>query len=197
MITKRDAKWVVQGISSLETGLSAPRLGSALAAILMICAIALGNAGCGFQPLYGSGTITASGARLSEVMSSVEVQPVPGRVGQKVRNELIFSNTGGGYAAKPKYKLRIILRESLVDQLVQISGDARGQVLELTASFQLIDAANGQEIYQGSAVSRAALTRYQEVFANTRAIYDAQNRAAREVAKAIQTQVAAALATSA
>jgi len=172
------------------------RLSSTIGAVTLLGAVALGGAGCGFQPLYGSGTTTASGARLSEVMSSVDVQPIPGRVGQKVRNELIFSNTGGGYAAKPKYKLLITLRESVVDQLVQISGDARGQVLVLSASFQLVDAANGQEVYLGSAVSRAALTRYQEIFANTRAIYDAQNRAAREVAKAIQTQVAAALATS-
>ena len=173
------------------------RLGSTIGAVILLGAVAAGGAGCGFQPLYGSGTTTASGARLSEVMSSVDVQPIPGRVGQKVRNELIFSNTGGGYAAKPKYKLRITLRESVVDQLVQISGDARGQVLVLSASFQLVDAANGQEIYLGSAVSRAALTRYQEIFANTRATYDAQNRAAREVAKSIQTQVAAVLATSA
>ena len=58
--------------------------------------LALGLAGCGLQPLYGS---TASGSRLAAVMSSVDVAPVPGRVGQRVRNELIFENTGGSEAA--------------------------------------------------------------------------------------------------
>jgi len=110
----------------------------------------LGLAGCGFQPLYGSNTTTASGARLSEAMASIDVQPIPGRVGQKLRNELIFSNTGGGYAPEYRYQLRIAIRERVISQLVQISGDARGQVYRLEASFKLIDTSNGQIIHQGS-----------------------------------------------
>ena len=64
---------------------------------LALCAGAGALAGCGFQPLYG-GT-TASGAKLAEVMAAVDINPIPGRVGQRVRNELIFENTGGGGAA--------------------------------------------------------------------------------------------------
>ena len=157
----------------------------------------LGLAGCGFQPLYGSSTTTASGARLSEAMASIDVQPIPGRVGQKLRNELIFSNTGGGYAPEYRYQLRIAIRERVISQLVQISGDARGQVYQLEASFKLIDTSNGQIIHQGSAVSRAPYDRYQEIFANVRARYDAENRAADTVSESIKTQVAAYLASSA
>ena len=70
---------------------------------MLALAAAVGPAlsGCGFQPLYGSGTTAANGARLSEAMTSVDITPIPGRVGQKVRNELIFANTGGGEAAEP------------------------------------------------------------------------------------------------
>ena len=155
-----------------------------------------GLSGCGFQPLYGSGSTTASGARLSEAMKSVDVTPIPGRVGQRVRNELIFANTGGGYEAETRYKLDIAIQQSVIDQLVQISGDAQGQVLVLQASFTLVDASNGKPMHQGSVISRAAYTRYQEIFANVRARYDAENRAAIDVAKAIKTQVAAFLAKS-
>ena len=169
----------------------------ALALVAFAALAGLGLAGCGFQPLYGSNTTTASGARLSEAMAAVDVQPIPGRVGQKVRNELIFSNTGGDYAPQPRYKLRIAIRERVIDQLVQISGDARGQVYQLEASFKLIDASNGAIIHQGSAVSRAPYNRYQEIFANVRARYDAENRAATTVSESIKTQVAAFLATSA
>ena len=165
--------------------------------MVILGVVALGGVGCGFQPLYGSASTTASGASLSAAMASVDVRPIPGRVGQRVRNELIFENTGGGYAAETKYKLKVTLRQDVVNQLVQISGDARGQVLVLEASFQLINAADGQVIYVGSAVSRAAFTRYQEIFANTRANYDAENRAAGEIAKTVKTQIAAFLASSA
>ena len=47
-------------------------------------------------------------------MSGVEVAPVPGRVGQRVRNELIFENTGGsGSPAHSTYKLDIVIKENV------------------------------------------------------------------------------------
>jgi len=167
----------------------------ALAALAAVAGFGL--SACGFQPLYGSGTTTASGARLSEAMAAVNVSPIPGRVGQKLRNELIFSNTGGNYAPDTRYRLNIAIRERVIDQLVQISGDARGQVYQLEASFKLIDSASGTVIHSGAAVSRAAYNRYQEIFANVRARRDAENRAADTVAESIKTQIAAFLATSA
>ena len=169
----------------------------ALALVAIAAAVGLGLSGCGFQPLYGSRTTTASGARLAEVMSSVDVTPIPGRVGQKVRNELIFTNTGGGEAARSRYKLNIAIRERVIDQLVQITGDARGQVYQLEASYKLVNLSTGKTIHEGVAISRAAYNRYQEIFANVRARYDAENRAARTVSDSIKTQLAAFLATSA
>ena len=168
-----------------------PRLAIALA----LCAGALTLAGCGFQPLYG-GT-TASGAKLGEVMAAVEINPIPGRVGQRVRNELIFENTGGGYAAPTRYRLDIAVKESVTDQQVQISGDATGQVYELNATYKLTDATSGKVLIVGTAVSRAPYNRFQEIFANVRARYDAENRAATTVAESIKTRIAAYLATSA
>jgi LPS-assembly lipoprotein len=156
---------------------------------------ALALAGCGFQPLYG-GT-TAGGQRLSEVMAGVEITPIPGRVGQKLRNELIFTNTGGGLAAPSRYRLEIAVKESVVDQLVQITGDATGQVFQLEGTFQLFDAASGRILFQGQSVARAPYNRFQEIFANVRARYDAENRAARTMSDSIRTQVAAYLGNAA
>src|SRR3990170_6524599 len=167
----------------------------ALFAALFAGLAALALAGCGFQPLYG-GT-TAGGARLAEVMAAVDVTPIPGRVGQKLRNELIFANTGGGNAGPTRYRLDIVVKESVTDQLVQITGDATGQVYQLDATFKLIDATNGTVIYQGKAISRAPYNRFQEIFANVRARYHADNRAARTVSESIKTQVAAFLTNAA
>ena len=166
-----------------------------LAIAVLIGAVGLGLAGCGFQPLYG-GT-TANGTKLSEVMAAVDVHPIPGRVGQKLRNELIFANTGGNYAAPSRYKLEIAIKETLTNQLVQITGDATGQVYQLDATFKLLDAATGKIILQGTAISRAPYNRFQEIFANVRAQYDAENRAATTVAESIKTRIAAYLAYAA
>jgi LPS-assembly lipoprotein len=153
---------------------------SALFAALLAGLAALALSGCGFQPLYG-GT-TAGGQRLSEVMAGVDVVPIPGRVGQKLRNELIFTNTGGGAGAPSRYRLEIAIKESVTDQLVQITGDATGQVYQLDATFQLIDP-NGKVLLQGKAISRAPYNRFQEIFATVRARDDAENRAARSVSE--------------
>ncbi len=164
---------------------------SALFAVVIAGLMPLAVSGCGFQPLYG-GT-TAGGQRLSEVMAGVEINPIPGRVGQKLRNELIFANTGGSRAAASRYRLDIAIKESVTDQLVQITGDATGQVYQLDATFQLIDSASGKVLLQGKAISRAPYNRFQEIFANVRARYDAENRAARTMSESIKTQVAAFL----
>ena len=87
--------------------------------------------------------------KLAEVMAAVEIDPIPGRVGQRVRNELIFANTGGNYAAPQKYRLDIVVKESVTDQLVQITGDATGQVYELNATFKLVDVSNGKVLLVG------------------------------------------------
>ncbi len=168
---------------------------SAIFASVLAGLAALALAGCGFQPLYG-GT-TAGGARLSEVMAGVEITPIPGRVGQKLRNELIFANTGGGNAAQTRFRLDIAVKESITDQLVQITGDATSQVYQLDAAFKLVDVSRNTVIFQGKAISRAPYDRFQEVFANVRARYDAENRAARTVSESIKTQVAAYLSRAA
>ncbi len=168
---------------------------SAILASVLAGLVALALSGCGFQPLYG-GT-TAGGARLSEVMAGVEITPIPGRVGQRLRNELIFANTGGGSAGRTRYRLDIAVKESITDQLVQITGDATGQVYQLGAAFKLVDVSNNQVIFQGKAISRAPYNRFQEIFANVRARNDAENRAARTVSESIKTQIAAYLSRAA
>jgi LPS-assembly lipoprotein len=162
---------------------------------VLFAGLGLALAGCGFQPLYG-GT-TAGGQRLAAVMAAIDITPIPGRVGQKLRNELIFANTGGGNAAPTRYRLDITIKESVTDQLVQITGDATGQVYQLDATFKLTDKENGRLLYQGKAISRAPYNRFQEIFANVRARYDAENRAARTMSESIKTQVAAFLSNAA
>jgi LPS-assembly lipoprotein len=167
----------------------------ALFAVLFAGLAALALGGCGFQPLYG-GT-TAGGQKLAQVMAGIDVTPIPGRVGQKLRNELIFTDTGGGNAGPARYRLDIAIKESVTDQLVQITGDATGQVFQIDATFKLVDPSNGRTLYQGQAISRAPYNRFQEIFANVRARYDAENRAARTISESIRTQIAGFLANAA
>jgi LPS-assembly lipoprotein len=162
-----------------------------LAALAVTAAISL--AGCGIQPLYGT---TAGGSRLAAAMAGVDVTPIPGRVGQRVRNELIFENTGGSGQTGTTYKLDIVIKESLTNELVKISGDAKSQVYQLDATFKLISN-DGRVVLEGKATSRAPYERFETIFSNVRARYDAENRAARTVAESIKVRIAGYLSQSA
>ena len=146
------------------------------------------------KPLYGT---TPGGARLKDVMASLEITEIPGRVGQRVRNELIFGVTGGGRPPRAEYRLEISVRESINDTLVEKTGDAKGQLYNLDAQFKLVRLADKQIVLEGRSAGRAALDRFDPIFSNIRARIDAENRAARVVADGIKTRVAAFLSSTA
>lgn len=162
-------------------------------ALAILAGAGLALSACGVRPLYGT---SASGESTQAMMAAVEISPIPGRVGQQVRNELIFDTTGGGTAAPSRYKLNIVLRESVTKEMVLRSGDATGEVYTLRADYRLINLADGKMIHEGTAIGRASYDRYDKTFSNVRAQYNAEDRAAGTVAESIRTQVASYLATS-
>ncbi|MDA7946416.1 MAG: hypothetical protein MPJ78_02955 [Hyphomicrobiaceae bacterium] len=139
------------------------------------------------QPLYGS---TPNGARVKDVMAGIDITEIPGRVGQRLRNELIFSTTGGGRAGGSVYRLEISVRESLTKTLVSTTGDAQGEIYFLEANYKLVSLADNKIVFRGKGVGRAAYDRFNPIFSNVRARIDAENRAARIVADTIRTGVA-------
>ncbi len=147
-------------------------------------------AGCGFQPMYAE---TSAGVQLDDVMRTVSVATIPGRVGQRIRNELIYASTGGGYSDAPRYRLEIAIRESVQDTFVARTGEAEGRAYQLTAAFKLIRIDDETVIVSGQSVSRASYDNLDSTFADIRARRDAENRAARTVADDIETRVAMAL----
>ena len=86
-------------MSSDDSGLArASRAGGLVPlglSLLLAAAMALSACGdaAGFRPLYAP---TAGGGNVSERLKQVDFAPIPGRVGQRIRNEMIFQTTGGG-----------------------------------------------------------------------------------------------------
>lgn len=162
--------------------------------------LSLSVGACGFHPLYGT---TANGANLTDVMKSVQVATIPGRVGQKLRNELIFGTTGGGEAAAPAYRLDVAIRESVRNTLVTRAGQPTGQVYELNAEFRLVRIRDNETVFKGASSSDASYDlagvtgNAGSVYGDVRARIDAENRAARSLADTLKTRVAAFLSRDA
>lgn len=151
--------------------------------------------GSGFRPLYGASAV--GGAGVNEKLAAIDIAPIPGRVGQRLRNEFIFQSTGGGTPAPSQYRLEVAIRESVSSTLVKIDGNARGQIYNLDAAFKLIRINDQAVVLEGKSYGRAGFERVTSVFANVRAREDAENRAAKTVGEEMRTRVLAYLASPA
>jgi LPS-assembly lipoprotein len=163
----------------------------ALIRLVAVLALSLPLAGC-FKPMYAS--LDDGASPVIEELSRVNVAPIGERVGQRVRNELIYSFSGGEAADLP-YKLVVTLKHHVEDSVIQPTGEAITKTYELRANFTLIEVENGKVLYGGSTLSRAAFDRTTQLFANQRAELDAEERAARTVAENVKTRVAAYFAS--
>jgi LPS-assembly lipoprotein len=162
---------------------------------MVLVAPALSGCGSsGLRPLYGAAGI---GAQANEKLASVEVVPIPGRVGQVIRNELIFQTTSGGNPAPTAYQLDIAVRETVTSTLVRPDGDARSQIYNIDASFKLIRVSDKQVVLTGTSFGRAGFERFSSIFSNVRARQDAEDRAARTVAEDLKARLSAYLAGAA
>jgi len=162
-------------------------------------AVLFALSGCGegasFRPLYGSASL--GGAATQEKLATVDVAPIPGRVGQRIRNELIFQTTGGGKAQTPQYRLDIAIRESVVSTLVMTNGNAGGQIYSIEASYNLIRLSDKTVVASGKSYGRASFDRVESIFANVEARQDAENRAAASIGEELRTRLLAILSTTA
>jgi LPS-assembly lipoprotein len=146
----------------------------------------LGLTGCQVQPLYGKAGIT-------ENLATVGISEAKNRPGQVVRNELIFLLAGGaGEPENPVYQLELNVTSSNTNYLSQISSNLPqpGRVT-LTAAYVLTR--DGIVIKKGSQRMDAQLDYTSQQFAQIRAIRDAEDRAARELAAVLKMDIATAL----
>lgn len=163
----------------------------AIGAAVIACGLLAGCAEGGFRPMYGAlGTRGQTEAKLAQI----EIPIIPGRVGQRIRNDLIFQANGGDIPTAPIYRLEVALKETLFTTQVRSTGESDGQVYMLDAPFRLIRISDKQVVLQGSSFGRAAMERVSSIFANVQGRQDAENRAARTVAEDLRIRLSAFLA---
>jgi len=167
--------------------------------VVMACAampaLATGCGDGGFRPLYASPGVV--GTDVNHKLAELDIAPIPGRVGQRLRNELIYQSTGGDLPAEPAYRLNVVIRESITATLVRVDGDSLGSTYNLDASFTLIRLSDKAIMLEGKSYGRAPFQRFDSVFANVRARKDAEDRAARTIGDELKSRLAAFLSGAA
>ncbi|AWM10499.1 MULTISPECIES: LPS assembly lipoprotein LptE [Bradyrhizobium] len=167
------------------------------ARLLAVAALAALTAGC-FQPMYaerGDGT-----PGLREKLMGVELPPInkpnasrEARVGVEIRNALAFKLYGSATGMPPTHKLEIRFTTSRSSLIVSATtGLPTSENLGIDAQYRLVEVATDKPVMTGTTFSRVSYDMpgsYQR-FSRTRAVRDAEDRAANEIAENITTRLA-------
>jgi LPS-assembly lipoprotein len=165
----------------------------ALKTSLSLAAVAapLALGGC-FQPLYGS---LANGQPVDEELKTIEVAPIPERIGHYLGNDLIFALNGTGAPVKPKYRLIVSVREQSQTPLLDtVTGRPTASTLVVNADYKLLKSGTLDIVTSGATTSAVSYDRTSQRFANFRAARDSEERNAQVLADNIRTRIALALA---
>lgn len=157
------------------------------------------TAGC-FQPLYGTASAVSGNTSVSNAMAAVDVEQIDApngtpeaRLGNEIRNALLFGLTGGGAATSPAYRLKIQIRGNNQRVIVDIT-TARPdmEIYGIDATYSLTELATNKIVLTGRAFSRSSydIPGQQQRFARQRGERDAQNRASNVIADQIKSRLA-------
>lgn len=171
----------------------APSRAGVLARLALVAGLSAGLAGC-FQPLYADNA-QVGGPALIDKLKDVEIVQIQGRLGNDLRNDLIFDLTGGeGNPKGAPLQMVISVDSSTSYALVNsASGLPENQIIRVTANWRLIKAGDEKKkvLAQNSATGTATIDVSDQRFANYSASIDAEKRAARSVAEQIKAQLSA------
>ena len=153
-------------------------------AFVLVAAVSL--SACGFRPLYATGT-TPDG--MSSYFTQVFVEPIPGRQGVHLRNQMLDALTPGGTPSAAAYRLSIKLEDVKEGLAIQENTQITRYNYSLTAKYELRDSVSGEVLDHGTARAIAAYNVVDSQFATQSAERDAQERAAREVGEDIRLRL--------
>ena len=146
-------------------------------------------AACTVQPLYGP---SLSGSAVGTALARITIDPVGNRVGQELRNKLIFDL--GGSTTAPVY--RMTLSVSSAESALGVTPIEAAPTFSLTvsATYEVTSIATGDIVLRGTSRGTASFDRVSQIYANTRARLDAENRAAALAADDIRVRLSGAAA---
>jgi LPS-assembly lipoprotein len=141
---------------------------------------------CTFRPLMHAKSDDAVRSELE----AVSITGLDGRLGQLVRNALLDDLNPVGVDVPSRYILDVDLQRNAQALGIQLDNVITRFNLELTARFQLLDAASGAVLYQSYVQRIASYNVSSAPYATLAAEVDAERRLAREVGDNIGTQLA-------
>ena len=163
---------------------SGPRSGVQSCIFCVIASIFFLSSGCGFTSIHGPG----SPATISN-LAKFKINPIPDRIGQMLRNELIQQMRHGADVETPRFYVAVSLVERLNELGIQKDDVATRANLILDATFRVTEDQNGQSIYIGRSRSVSSYDILTSDFATLSALRDARRRGVKTLAQNIKSRI--------
>jgi LPS-assembly lipoprotein len=180
-------------MSSLDHRPAKRRKRKIIASAVLAGLSALLLTGC-IQPMYGP--LSEGGGAVNADMQAIAVDPINGRLGHYLGDELIFALNGTGSQVTPKYHLIVVVRETSSTPLIDtVTGYPTSSTVQVAADYRLIPVGATEPVTKGTANVAASYDRTSNRYSDVRAARDAEIRDARSLAEVIRTRIAASLAT--
>lgn len=141
---------------------------------------------CGFHPLYGERELATAEPELA----AIEVMPIKDRIGQELELSLREALNPRAIAVAPRYRLAVSLNVARYDLGIQRDASSTRARVDVIATFQLIDAQNGQSVYLSRTQSTSAFNILNDAYAAQVAEEDARTRTVRDLSDEIRTRLA-------
>lgn len=158
-----------------------------------VLAMALALGACSVQPLYGPVSFTDSGA-VQQTLTRISVGQVNDRVGQQVRNRVIFQMAGGKQITDPLYHMNLTVTSRETGMGITVTEASPVYSIIVQATFTVTKVGTSEVLITGTSTASASYNYVNQMYANTRAKLDAENRAAEQVGNEIAIRVATAIA---
>src|SRR5436305_4615479 len=168
------------------------------ARLVAVAALAALTAGC-FQPMYAEHSDGTPALR--DKLMGVELPPVDkpnasreARLGVEIRNALAFKLYGSATGMPPTH--RLVLRFTTSRSSLMVDPNTALPSSEnygVDAQYNLIEIASNKSVMTGTTFSRVSYDDFPgqlQRFARSRALRDAEDRAAQEIAQNIQIRLA-------
>jgi LPS-assembly lipoprotein len=178
-----------------------------IAALVLAATAALVLAGCGWRPLYERPSADPASGGPGTALARISIDPVvpdsnldplstgssealyDSRAAQLLQNYLKSALNPAGPPSAALYHLAVQLQQETRAAVSLGNGDVTREDLIMTAQYQLNDA-KGEAVVKDTANIVTSYDILREPFADLSSRRDAQQRAAQELAQAIQTRLA-------
>ena len=148
---------------------------------VIIAALCVALAGCGFTPLYGGGKVAPQ-------LSSIYVEPIAERNGYELRTRLIELLNSDGVLAGKRYRLKITMTESSQGIALQNDATITRYNNRMEAKYVLSDA-SGTLVTQGTQSELSSYNVVQSPYATLAGEQDSAKRAAQDMAERIRLEL--------